>query len=189
MEDKLEIFREELSEIKDVKLKTFAEYCLKEKVPDYFFTMPASTTGKYHPQYSLGEGGLVRHTKAAIKLAIDLLSLEQNKHLSKFRDEVIVALLLHDSVKKGFSGSSFTAAEHPLCAVNLVMNANKEKKYLTVTQSKLICDLISSHMGQWNTAYRSTIQILPKPQTDLQKFVHMCDYLASRRYLNVDLGD
>lgn len=36
-------------------------------VPPYFYTVPASSTGKYHPRYTLGSGGLLRHTKAAIK--------------------------------------------------------------------------------------------------------------------------
>lgn len=186
MEKGADYFREELEFISDAKLKAFVAYCLNEKVPDYFFTMPASTTGKYHPQYSLGEGGLVRHTKAAVKLANDLLSLEQNAELHKFKSEVIAALILHDSVKKGFQGSSFTAPEHPLCAANLVLQTNAEKKVLPVGQVKVITELIASHMGQWNTGYRSTTEILPKPKTELQKFVHMCDYLASRRYLEVD---
>ena len=35
----------------------FAKNALKE-----FYTMPTSTTGKYHQPLALGEGGLVRHT-------------------------------------------------------------------------------------------------------------------------------
>jgi hypothetical protein len=188
MENGASYFEEELELITDSKLKVFVQHCLNEKVPDYFFTMPASTTGKYHPEYSLGEGGLVRHTKAAVKIANDLLAIEQHAELAKFKSEIIAALILHDSVKKGYAGNSFTAAEHPLCAVNLVLTANTEKKLLSIGQAKLICDLIASHMGQWNTAFKSTAEILPKPKTDLQKFVHMCDYLASRRYLNVDFN-
>lgn len=35
-------------------------------------------------------------------------------------------------------------------------------------------------MGQWNVnLYSKTI--LPKPKTATQKFVHLCDYLASRK--------
>lgn len=43
-----------------------------------------------------------------------------------------------------------------------------------------IACLIASHMGQWNVnLYSKTI--LPKPKTATQKFVHLCDYLASRK--------
>lgn len=185
--NKSDVFSKELGYITEFKVRSFVEYCLNEKVPDYFFKIPASSTGKYHPAYSLGEGGLVRHTKAAVKLANDLLNLEQNIHLSNFRSEITAALILHDSVKQGFNGSCYTVPEHPLCAVSMVLTANKEKNKLSDTQCKMICDLIASHMGQWNTGYKSKTEILPKPKTELQKFVHTCDYLASRRYLDVDL--
>jgi len=57
----MEIFEKELSQMTDSKAKEFTKQCL-EKLPEYFFEVPASTTGKYHPEFSLGEGGLVRHT-------------------------------------------------------------------------------------------------------------------------------
>lgn len=59
---KIEIFENELNLIKNVDLRKLVELSL-QSAPDYFFTIPASSTGKYHPQYALGEGGLVRHTK------------------------------------------------------------------------------------------------------------------------------
>ena len=39
-------------------------------------------------------------------------------------------------------------------------------------------------MGEWNESKRSSV-VLPKPETDIQKFVHMCDYLASRKDIEV----
>ena len=44
--------------------------------------------------------------------------------------------------------------------------------------------VISSHMGPWNTNSYSNV-VLPKPQSSHQRFVHMCDYIASRRFLDV----
>ena len=46
-----------------------------------------------------------------------------------------------------------------------------------------IANCIHSHMGKWNTDYRTKREILPKPKTVVEKFVHTCDYLASRKYL------
>ena len=42
-------------------------------------------------------------------------------------------------------------------------------------------------MGQWNKNKYSKIE-LPKPELEPQKFVHMCDYLASRKWLEVKLN-
>ena len=108
----IEVFRNEIDLIEDEQIKALVIKAL-ESAPDYFYTIPASATGKYHPAYSLGEGGLVRHTKAAVKLANDLLTLELYAKLVPHRDEIIAALILHDSVKKGMNGNKFTTIDHP----------------------------------------------------------------------------
>ena len=66
--NKVAILRNEIDFINDELLQEFIEFCVEE-APDYFFEMPASTTGKFHPAYTLGEGGLIKHTKAAVKIA------------------------------------------------------------------------------------------------------------------------
>ena len=40
-------------------------------------------------------------------------------------------------------------------------------------------------MGPWNTDYLTKEEILPKPKNKYQNFVHMCDYLASRKFLDI----
>ena len=179
-----EIFKKELMEISRPDIREFVLECLKQ-APDYFYTMPASTTGKYHPEYSLGEGGLIRHTKAAVLIAIDLLSLNQNKELAKHRDEIISALILHDCVKKKDKNEIYTAFNHPLLACNLIREVATDLNYDDPCVD-YICDLIKTHMGQWNSDKYATVT-LPIPETDEQKFVHMCDYLASRKHIQVDL--
>mgnify|MGYP001947558225 CR=1 FL=1 len=188
------MFEKEIDLIEDCILNDFAQYCI-EQVPDYFFTMPASTTGKFHPAYSLGEGGLVRHTKAAVKIAKDLLNLEQNKELAEYGDEIIFALIFYDSIKKGNSSSKYTVTEHPLLAANfieecmkdynLVMDVGEELSF--IDSVRRIQRLIKSHMGQWNSDYRTKKEILPKPEWEDEKFVHICDYLASRKYLTCEV--
>lgn len=154
-----------------------------ENLPDYFFTVAASSTGKYHPTYSLGEGGLVRHTKAAVKIAYDLLSREyyRNHFTSAERDCIIVALSLHDGWKHGQDGGAYTTADHPMVAADWFANQYAELG----EHAQLISKLIRSHMGEWNTAPRSKKEIMPKPDDELTMFVHMCDYLASRKWLTV----
>lgn len=181
---KSKTFEKEISLITDNEIRNYIEKAL-EAAPDYFYTMPASSTGKYHPEYTLGEGGLVRHTKAAVKLANDLLQLELYQKLVPHRDEILAALILHDSVKKGRDGNKFTTIDHPLEASRLLKESVSTDVYDSEKISN-ICSYIESHMGQWNTD-RSGTEILPKPCSLEQKFVHLCDYLASRKYLTVTL--
>ena len=70
---KQEKFMQEINYIKNEKYRENAKILI-EGLPDYFFSVPASSTGKYHPKFSSGDGGLVRHTKAAVRIAYELLN-------------------------------------------------------------------------------------------------------------------
>ena len=96
---KNEIFKNELNYIDDNVLRKFIVYCL-ENAPDYFYTVPASSSGKYHPTQDLGEGGLIRHTKAVVQVAMDLIRSEQFKIEGiDEKDDIISACILHDIIK------------------------------------------------------------------------------------------
>ena len=40
-----------------------------DKVPEYFYKAPASSTGKYHPACTNKEGGLLVHVRRAVYIA------------------------------------------------------------------------------------------------------------------------
>lgn len=179
-----EIFTRYINQIKSPEVKNIVKRGLAE-CPEEFYTMAASTTGKYHPKFALGEGGLIRHTLAACCWAVDMLEMEQYEELRAYKDLILAALILHDSVKKGTSKSKYTVFEHSIFAAEMVERISKElydETFNEVYKEKghYIACLIASHMGQWNVnLYSKTI--LPKPKTATQKFVHLCDYLASRK--------
>ena len=182
------------------KTKTFAnelawiinpykrEWCasILEELPDYFFEVAASSTGKYHPAYALGQGGLVRHTKAAVAIAHDLLGLEMyGRYSQDEKDDILIALLLHDGMKHGPEGGKHTVFRHPLDMTAFLMENGSWEYYISEEEFDHICDGIASHMGQWNVDSH-TGRELPKPMSSMQKFIHQCDYLASRKYLEVN---
>ena len=184
-------FEEELKMIKNEEVRNIVVEFLKN-VKDEFYHAAASSTGKYHPEYALGDGGLYRHTKAAVKIANDLLNLEWyvNLFTEDERDCMIAALMLHDTCKSGRNwDSKYTMHTHPIQASDLVIEITKDSEPTTKAYAERISQCIRSHMGQWNTAPRwSNVydrKELPKPQTDCEFFVHLCDYLASRKFLEV----
>ncbi len=182
---KEEKFQVELNYISDKRLKDSTKVLVRE-LPDYFFLVAASSTGKYHPAFSLGEGGLLRHTKVAVKIAKSLFDnpIFGSKYTKKEQDMMIISLILHDGIKHGIPEDKYTKADHPLLAVEFI-EKNKEKTEFTEDEVKFIEDCIKSHMGPWNTDYLTKEEILPKPHTKYQNFVHLCDYLASRKFLDV----
>ena len=184
MNYKVEVFEEELSYIKDLDVKLLVSLALV-RTPDYFFEIPASSSGKYHPQYALGEGGLVRHTKAAVRIAHMLLGLEMYKEQFNdiTRDIIIAALILHDTRKSGDTNKGYTVSYHPQLAKNFLKKDKTLSKLLKKEDFNTLLSCIESHMGEWNTI--SKTKTLPKPISDEEKFVHMCDYLASRKNIEV----
>lgn len=113
MSNKTEVFKNELFWIGNSDIRSFVSEQI-DRLPDYFFEVAASSTGKYHPSYALGEGGLVRHTKAAVAIAKDLLGLEMyGKYSAEDKDIILAALILHDGMKHGTVGGKYTVATHP----------------------------------------------------------------------------
>lgn len=182
---KSEKFQTELKYILNQKYRKSAEK-LTEELPDYFYKVAASSTGKYHPAFSLGDGGLLRHTKVAVKIAKSLLddSIFGDKYTSDEKDLMLIALMFHDGIKHGFVEDKYTKSDHPLLASEFIQK-NKDKTEFTDQEITFICNCIESHMGPWNTDYLTGEEILPKPHSKYQNFVHMCDYLASRKFLDV----
>lgn len=181
--EKSEIFNKEISYIKDINHKESIKILIN-LLPDYFFEIPASSTGKYHPEFASGEGGLVRHTKVAVNMAKTLLD---NNSIFTFSDNdkdlIIMALIMHDGLKEGLEKEEYTRFDHPLLVSKFIKDNNNLAK-LNENDLELITSMIESHMGEWNKSNYSNV-VLPLPKTKHQKFVHMCDYLASRKFVNV----
>lgn len=171
----------ELSLISEPNLRQIVTDFFEIRVPDYFFVCPASSTGKHHPQISQGQGGLVRHTKAVVMIAEDLLKLDMWSQLLPKKDMIISACLIHDTFKLGDPQEKYTKHEHPQLAGEKFKEFTELYQY---SEEKIdeICKMVSSHMGQWNTNTHSNV-ILPKPATPQEKFVHMCDFIASRSFI------
>ena len=95
---KCDVFKTEINYIKSVEHRKIIENLLNN-LPDYFYKIPASSTGKYHPSFSLGDGGLVRHTKVAVRIAKELLDnnvIGTHSFNDNDKDLIIMALLLHE---------------------------------------------------------------------------------------------
>ena len=186
--NKVAVFEKELKYIKNESFKNDTMYLI-DSLPDYFFEVAAASTGKYHPKYAQGEGGLVRHTKAAVKIAYELLADPAigNKYTDDEKDLMIISLMLHDGLKLGKDRSKYTKFDHPLL-VGEFIKENKVNLNFSDDEINFLSDAIASHMGPWTKDYDGN-EVLPYPKTKYQNFVHMCDYLASKKFLNVDFDE
>ena len=189
MENKKGLLKEYFDSIQDENVKKFMEQCI-ETIPEYWYTVPASSTGKYHPNYALGNGGHMRHTIALLRFFNRLVrnTMYGSPFTNREMDLLRVACLMHDSRKSGsdedFAISKYTKFDHPILAANVVRSI--ETEYITVEEKELIANAIESHMGQWNvdTYGKSNVE-LPLPTNKYQKIVHLVDYLAAQKGIEV----
>ena len=183
--DKIATFNTEYKYIKNERHRENIKK-LVGMLPDYFFEVAASSTGKYHPSISLGKGGLVRHSKTVVRIGYELCM--NNSIGSAFtleeKDLMLCALLVHDGLKHGINYSKYTAFDHPLQMSKFIKD-NKSEFTWSLKEINFICSCIETHMGEWTTDYQGN-EVLQKPSNKYQKFVHMCDFLASRKFLNIE---
>lgn len=187
--DKVNVFKTELGYIRDEKYRKDAEFLIT-KLPDYFFEIPASSTGKYHPSFAASKSGLVKHTKVAVRIAHELLENETvgGKFSLREKDLIIIALILHDGLKSGLEKNKYTQFDHPLLVSKYIME-QKESLLMDVDDIRFVCSSIESHMGQWNYDSYAQKEVLPKPVNASQRFVHMCDFLSSKKFLDVKFNE
>lgn len=179
-------FEKELETIEDLHLRVFTKYAL-ENAPKYFHSVGASASGKFHPKFSQGEGGLVRHTKAVLMFCNELLNMSPYHELSPlWKDYARVACLLHDICKYGdedeMDKSAYT--DH---AVNSAWYVDKMWGLYHSTDDaiciefapELITHAIMCHMGRWSKENQRPISII-------DNVVHLADYVASRNFIDIE---
>jgi len=174
-------FEREIQNIENENLRDFVRFFLNEKVGAWFFESGASASGKHHPEFTKGHGGLVRHTRAVEWVCEELLRMNPYAYMrAEYKDYARVACLLHDTRKygNGDTENKNCYKEHGKLAADAVTEA-WEEFWGGVRCPELLTMAIRSHMGQW-TENRDD-----RPFTDIDRLVHMADYIASRPFWDI----
>ena len=95
--------------------------------------------------------------------------------------------MLHDGFKSGITNTGHTCDNHPVLMSNFIIE-NEDKLLISKEDAEYVSSLILSHMGPWNKDKKGNV-IMPVPKTEEEKLVHLCDYIASRKFLNVYFED
>jgi len=158
-----------IESIKDDEATRHIRHMMQCKVPDYFWTKPSSSTGKYHPFDERGMFGLVLHTCRVTKITNDLCIAAQIE--GEQRDDLICAAILHDALKYGDPSKELqhTTKDH----------SNLVEKFIPGVPGDII-RLIRTHDGQWSVNPSEW-----KGATEDQKLLHYADYIASRSHTHI----
>ncbi len=83
--------------------------------------------------------------------------------------------------------SQYTKVEHPLY-ISQHIKDNKNNLNMNDEDINFVCSVIEAHMGPWNKDFDGN-SVLPIPKTKYENFVHMCDFLASRKFINIEFDE
>jgi hypothetical protein len=182
-------FKDELDFIEDLDIKNFVVKCFDKLAPEYFWTVPCSTSGKYHPQISLGPGGLVRHVKYAIWWGIELMKCWPGLEVTAI-DEIIAALLLHDLKKNGekLDNKGLPTLKNATEVHGPYLGKQIREMFVDDIKNeridRIVC-AVEGHMGVWTSSQYESMK--PENQTvdsslyNVCMLVHLADYCASRK--------
>lgn len=153
---------------------------LTADAPDYFWTVPASTSGYHHPRCR-GERGLWAHT-LMLSSVIERLAESRVALGELTEDEVDVAraaAILHDQRKNGdpASPSSSSVSDHDLRMADVV----RSELDVDVLVRDAVADAIAAHMGPWYDG--------PEPETPVERLVHDADMIASTASITPELPE
>ena len=143
----MNVFEKELSLLEDSDVLSLTE-SLMAHFPAPFWRMPASSTGKYHPESSAGFGGLVTHTRQVFWIAKTIIDTGL---YNVNRDVVLAACLLHDGWKYG-ENSRWTIKNHAALAVQKIQRIVDSSHFFVTGQPvwyHLLLDCILSHNNRF----------------------------------------
>lgn len=179
--EKSKLFEREILLLESEDLRDFARWYLDNWVGDWFFKSGASSSGKHHPAFAQGEGGLVRHTRAVCMVCEELLRMSSYAYMkAEYKDYARLACLLHDTHKYGgFIENHDCYKDHGFRASEAVREA--WDTFFEGPAPEMLLLAIKSHMGQW-TENRED-----RPFTNIDRLVHLSDYIASRPFWDIPI--
>ena len=164
--------------------RSLAEFLI-DKLDDYWFIKPASSTGKYHPVFNNGEGGLVRHSLNVCMWWQQMYkAFEQELMSFSGRDDMydlgLIACLFHDAKKYGDAeeNSRWVKKDHDVRSMewflhNVEIYEHMNDMNFDNKAINYIANAIDHHNGPWSTH--------GAPRTIFERLVFICDYASSQK--------
>lgn len=150
-----------LNLIENKGLRSFT-YDVMAKLPRYYWHIPASIIGYHDIESDNLIGGLVRHS---CKVAQVGRTMADPYNKSYMADDFVIAGLLHDSLKYGWSGYIPHTHDHATYAADWLKSNN------LFNDRPHIRGMVRTHMGRWGKVM---------PRNDVEWGFHLADYMVSR---------
>ena len=180
----------EIDLISDPNIRKFVRYLLKNAPA--FWKAPGSQDAGIHPPDEEFEGGLVKHTKRVVRIAL-LMAVGIDLEGQYEHDCLIAAAILHDISKYLMDQEEeliIFDPMHPYTVDRFVHWARQESMNLGSESDnavdidtqyiELILRLIRCSHGVWSPIPETI------PTSELEKVLHQADFIASNLHLIID---
>jgi uncharacterized protein (DUF3820 family) len=183
--NKKAVFKELLDKFETEKMRLYCEDMI-ELIPDYIFTIPSSTSIRFHNATQCKPHGQVYHIVMFGKIMNYLLDLKCNQE--KFsspiqRDAMRCIPIFHDALKCGFEQTEYSVHDHPMLAGKWVRDTKVEHDIEDGIKER-IARMCERHSGSFTTSKYSDV-VLPEPENEMEILCHECDVLSSRSDLDI----
>lgn len=182
---KVAVFQPQLDKFETDEMRLYCQDMIK-LMPDYIFEIASSTSGKFHNKTQCQMHGQVYHIVMFAEILNYLLALKCNQEKFKSaqqRDAMRCVPYFHDALKCDIDGKAFSVHEHPMLAGAWVRDTKVEHD-IDGKVKEAIARMCERHSGEWTTSKKSKV-VLPEPENEMEKMIHMCDILSSRN--NIDM--
>ena len=185
-------FKFELSKIQTPEVRE-SVLLLFEYAPEYVTSIESASTSRYSRTSSGEVVSLLEHTKEVTRYMLLFMSnpLICQGFTAKQIDIMIASCLVHDLAKRGTldSPEDYNRFDHPILVCSLIPQEVLNTKYSHLAQTVYeIYRVCSAHNGLWNTNKYSQVE-LPVPTDNMQFYVHICDWIASRQCTSMSLSE
>lgn len=170
-----EFYRDELLLITNDELRDKIRDILNNDIDQDNFIKGASSTSKYHPKFAQGNQGLVRHTRAMVKI----LTVFENARPDLNWDDIYSAAILHDCCKYT-NGEKYTNMDHADMAYKLILKIANKCDIILRLKLQHIADLVRWHMGRFD--FENNIELLKSQVKEDAWILHYADMLCSRKW-------
>jgi len=163
---------------------------IDSRLPD-IWSKPTSSTGKYHKKHNGDVPDIAEHVYHMLYSAIKILKMFNVNPNTMEEDKLLLALVLHDSLKYGNLGTrKHTDNTHDKEGADMISsNESTFKKLFNDEQFQVLEEAVRFHSGMWSTDVPKHKNFDWKDYNPETFFVHMLDMLSSADLIQTDVRE
>lgn len=162
---------------------------IDRRLPD-IWNKPTSSTGKHHKKLNGEVPTQAEHVYQMLYASIKIIKLFKIELRTKDSDKILLAIVLHDSLKYGTLGTRLhTDTKHDKSAADMVAS-NRETflKIFNEEQFNILESSVRFHSGQWSTDAKGINFSFEKTYPEVF-FIHMLDMMSTADLLQTDVRE